>query len=103
MIFLYCFFHFFFRGGLKFLRYDNFVKDKNFINGLTEYKLYLKENFKPSEITMLELIPTSDGGTRLNFTNQFRPGCIVAVKYVLFFVFCTLILLLKHFSLFFYL
>lgn len=74
------------RGGSKFGRPESYVRDKDVINGLTEYKLNLKENFKPSEVSMLDLIPTSDGGTRLNFTNQFRPGCVVAVRYVYVFI-----------------
>ncbi|XP_075221320.1 glycogen debranching enzyme isoform X2 [Lycorma delicatula] len=69
-------------SGPKFSRPENYVRDKDVINGLSEYKLYLKENFKPSEVTTLDLISTSDGGTRLNFTSQFHPGCVVAVKVV---------------------
>ncbi|KAG8263282.1 4-alpha-glucanotransferase activity protein [Homalodisca vitripennis] len=64
----------------KFSRPTQFEKDPKKINGLTEYELSLRENFKPSETTMLEIIPSGDGGTRLNFTNKFKPGCVVAVK-----------------------
>uniref|UniRef100_A0A1B6F753 Glycogen debranching enzyme n=1 Tax=Cuerna arida TaxID=1464854 RepID=A0A1B6F753_9HEMI len=66
----------------KFSRPTQFEKDPKKINGLTEYELSLRENLKPSETTMLEIIPSSDGGTRLNFTNKFKPGCVVAVKVV---------------------
>lgn len=71
-----------FRSSERFRSQSKFEKDLKKINGLTEYTLSLRENFKPGETTMLELNPTSDGGTRLNFTDNFKPGCVIAVKYV---------------------
>lgn len=73
----------YFRSSEQFRSPSKFEKDLKKINGLTEYTLSLRENFKPGETTMLELNPTSDGGTRLNFTGNFKPGCVIAVKYVL--------------------
>lgn len=60
---------------------QDFVKEKHRINGLNNYKLNLKQNITPKECAMLEIISLdNDKSTRLNFTVNFRPGCIVVVK-----------------------
>lgn len=69
-----------FRNNAPFSKPEYYVKDTKKINGLLEYSLNLRENLKPIEVSMLQLIPTNDGGTRLNFTRNFQPGCVVAVK-----------------------
>lgn len=70
------------KNNASFSKPEYYVKDTKKINGLLEYSLSLRENLKPSEVSMLQLIPTNDGGTRLNFTAKFQPGCVVAVKLV---------------------
>ncbi|RZF42594.1 hypothetical protein LSTR_LSTR001389 [Laodelphax striatellus] len=67
-------------SGDRFSKPKNFSKNDKFINGLSEYKLTLKEDFKTSECSLLQFVPVNDGGTRLVFTADFRPGCVVAVK-----------------------
>ncbi|XP_025406439.1 glycogen debranching enzyme isoform X4 [Sipha flava] len=57
-----------------------FVKDVNKINGLKNFKLNLKQNISPKECAMLEIIPSDDKSIRLNFTSNFKPGCVVAVS-----------------------
>lgn len=60
---------------------QGFVKEKYRINGLNDYKLNLKQNITPNECTMLEVIPAiDDKSTRLNFTANFKPSCVVAVS-----------------------
>jgi len=57
------------------------MKDNNRINGLSDYKLNLKQDITPNECTMLEVTPLdNDKSTRLNFTANFKPGCVVAVN-----------------------
>lgn len=57
-----------------------FAKDKKKINGLNNYKLNLKEHISPRECVMLEIIPSEDKSVRLNFTKNFKPGCVIAVS-----------------------
>lgn len=70
------------KNNTPFSKPEYYVKDAKKINGLLEYSLKLRESLKPNEVSMLQLVPTNDGGTRLNFTVNFRPGCVVAVKVV---------------------
>lgn len=60
-----------------------FVKDLKKINGLNNYVLNLKKNTSFNECSMLEITPSDDKtSTRLNFTENFKPGCVVAVSFV---------------------
>ncbi|VVC27660.1 Hypothetical protein CINCED_3A023505 [Cinara cedri] len=56
-----------------------FKKDANKINGLDNYILSLKQNIRPKECAMLE-ISSDDKSVGLNFTANFKPGCIVVVS-----------------------
>lgn len=57
-----------------------YVKDINKINGLNNYILNLKQNTSPMKCTMLEIVSLGDKSSRLNFTENFKPGCVVAVS-----------------------
>uniref|UniRef100_A0A8D8RVX4 Glycogen debranching enzyme n=1 Tax=Cacopsylla melanoneura TaxID=428564 RepID=A0A8D8RVX4_9HEMI len=57
-----------------------FARDPHLINGLTEYTLDLNENIAPSQASYLRVTPTQDGGSRLDFTSNFKPGCVLAVR-----------------------
>lgn len=39
----------------------------------------MKQNINPKECTMIEMTPSDDKSIRLNFTTNFKPGCVVAV------------------------
>lgn len=56
-----------------------FIKDLNKINGLDNYTLNLKQNISTKESAMLEIF-SDDKTVSLNFTENFKPGCIVVVS-----------------------
>lgn len=57
-----------------------FIKDKLKINGLNNYKLNLKQHISPKDCNMLNIVSFDDKSIRLNFTENFKPGCVVAVS-----------------------
>ncbi|XP_034241741.1 glycogen debranching enzyme isoform X2 [Thrips palmi] len=67
-------------NGPRYGRQENFKKDPNKINGLSEYVLNLRENFPLGESNALSLGHSSDPGmTVLNF-KDFQPGSVVAIR-----------------------
>ncbi|GJQ87827.1 hypothetical protein Trydic_g18672 [Trypoxylus dichotomus] len=70
-------------GDSKYTNVENFDKDSDYVNGLTEYEVEMKQHIQLSDSSMLEWI---DSGrqhfTKLNFKN-FKPGSIVALKFSL--------------------
>lgn len=58
----------------------DFIQDKAFINGLTDYEVIMKQNIKLSESDMLKEVHTTDKNiSELEFTN-FVPGSIVIIR-----------------------
>ncbi|XP_058794874.1 glycogen debranching enzyme isoform X2 [Phymastichus coffea] len=57
-----------------------FVKNDNFINGYTEYKVTVKEHIQISDSKSVEKVDSGDPKiTQLNFTN-FQPGSVFAIR-----------------------
>lgn len=66
----------------------SYKKDEEFINGLTDFKLCLKENIQIYESEMIESSGLADDGyNEIDFIN-FPPGSVVVLRCVIFF-FCT--------------
>lgn len=64
----------------SFERPSNFKKDDKFINGLSEYKLTVREHIQLEQSEIFSHKSSQDGNvTQLDFTN-LRPGCVVAVR-----------------------
>ncbi|XP_030750314.1 glycogen debranching enzyme isoform X2 [Sitophilus oryzae] len=67
-------------GASKFTKFENFVEDPEWINGLSEYQVSVKQHISVSESDIFEEV---DSGSKdifqLNFKN-FKPGSVVAVK-----------------------
>ena len=56
------------------------MKDQEFINGLSEYLVSVKEHIQICESSMLEKADSGDPKiTQLNFVN-FQPGFVVAIR-----------------------
>ncbi|XP_050428887.1 glycogen debranching enzyme isoform X2 [Adelges cooleyi] len=66
----------------KEIRGEVFVKDEKIINGLTNCTLQIKQNINPYDCTMLSIVPINERSVRFNFTENFKPGCIVIVSAV---------------------
>lgn len=59
------------------------MRDHNFINGLSEYTLSLKQHIQCCDSTMIEKVDSGDSKiTQLNFVN-FQPGSVIAIRYIL--------------------
>lgn len=59
---------------------EKYVQDKNYINGLSEYALRLKEHIQICDSEILEKVDSGDPKiTQLNFVN-FQPGSVVAIR-----------------------
>ncbi|XP_046385636.1 glycogen debranching enzyme isoform X2 [Ischnura elegans] len=69
-------------GGPRFRHYDNFNKDPSWIGGLSEYEVDVQEDIPLSASKFLkEREGSSDGGmTTVDFTQEFQPGSVVAVR-----------------------
>jgi len=62
------------------LKVNDFTKDLKFINGLSEYKVDIKQHITLSESSVFEKSKTDNKNTlTLNFKN-FKPGSVVAIK-----------------------
>lgn len=67
-------------------RFENFTKDPDWINGLTEYQLTIREHIQLGESEFFEATETkSTNLVELNYKN-FIPGSVAVLKY--FFLFC---------------
>ncbi|XP_050533845.1 glycogen debranching enzyme isoform X3 [Daktulosphaira vitifoliae] len=59
---------------------EEFTKDSNKINGLTDFNLKIKQNISAKDCTMLNIVSTNERSIRFNFTENFKPGSIVVVS-----------------------
>lgn len=67
-------------GGSKFKKFENFVKDTKYINGVPEYQVSLKQHIQVKDSEFLEKVDSgSPNIIQLNFKN-FKPGSIVVLK-----------------------
>ncbi|KAL1498307.1 hypothetical protein ABEB36_009123 [Hypothenemus hampei] len=67
-------------GASRYSKFQNFVKDSNLINGLSEYRVLIKENIQINESDVFEEANSGAPNVcQLNFKN-FKPGSIVVVK-----------------------
>lgn len=67
-------------GGTKYTRFENYIEDKNYINGVEEYFVEIKEHLPITESQILEKVASgSENVAQLNFKN-FKPGSVVAIK-----------------------
>lgn len=61
-------------------KFENFVKDTKYINGVSEYEVSMKQHIQINESDIFEKVNSgSQNITQLNFKN-FKPGSIVVVK-----------------------
>lgn len=67
-------------NGDRYAKPADFSKNENLINGLLDYKLIIKRNFSPKDASMVHLVSESENSTRVNLTDNFKPGCIVSLK-----------------------
>lgn len=69
-------------GSSKYTHFKNFEKDDNYINGVKEYLVEIKEHISVIDSEMLELVDSGSANvTQLNFKN-FKPGSVVAIRYI---------------------
>ncbi|KAK9890598.1 hypothetical protein WA026_011963 [Henosepilachna vigintioctopunctata] len=67
-------------GGSKFAKAQCFKKSDKYINGYSEYKLYMKKYIQLSESEVFERTPsTNPNQIILNFKN-FKPGSVVIIR-----------------------
>ncbi|XP_050313135.1 glycogen debranching enzyme isoform X2 [Anthonomus grandis grandis] len=67
-------------GGSKYTKFGNFVKDSKWINGLSEYRVSLKQHIAIDQSDFLEEANSgSPNILQLNFKN-FKPGSVVVIK-----------------------
>ncbi|XP_073971734.1 glycogen debranching enzyme isoform X2 [Rhodnius prolixus] len=63
-------------------RINQFKKNPNYINGLDEYKLELKEGITVEECTMARIAPCGHTSTRIDLTKAFKPGSVLAIRII---------------------
>ena len=68
------------RSGNRYSGQTEFIKNESFINGLTDYELKMKTNFSIEDASMVRVNKESENTTRVNFTNLFKPGSVIAIK-----------------------
>ena len=70
-----------FRNGTSRFHYpEKYVQDENYINGLSEYVVNLKEHIQICDSEIFEKVDSGDPKiTQLNFVN-FQPGSVVAIR-----------------------
>lgn len=62
------------------MRFENFVQDSNYINGVKEYFVEVREHVAVTDSQILEKVDSGTSNvTQLNFKN-FKPGSVVAIK-----------------------
>ncbi|XP_076266629.1 glycogen debranching enzyme isoform X2 [Rhynchophorus ferrugineus] len=67
-------------GGSKFARFENFVKDPTWINGVSEYEVSIKQHIQINESDVFEEVYSGTKNMfQLNFRN-FKPGSVVVIK-----------------------
>lgn len=69
------------RNGGKYIHPTEYEKDSKVINGLSEYETIFHENISIDKCSMIQAVPTGNS-VRLNLTENFRPGCVVAIRIV---------------------
>lgn len=72
------------RSENRYSRDTTFTKDETFINGLSNYELVIKTDFNAQYVSMVNLVCVNENTTRVDFTSQFKPGSIIALKYINF-------------------
>lgn len=67
-------------GGSKFARFENYKQDTNYINGVEEYFVTVREHVAVKDSEVFEQVDSSTANvTQLNFKN-FKPGSVVAIR-----------------------
>lgn len=62
------------------MKFPDFVEDSTWINGLSEYKVTVKEHIQVNESDFFDKVDSGSVSiTQLNFRN-FKPGSIVVIK-----------------------
>ncbi|KAK9504313.1 hypothetical protein O3M35_010677 [Rhynocoris fuscipes] len=59
---------------------ENFEKNPDYINGLTEFKLEMKQSLSVEECKMARIAPCGHTSTRIDLTAEFKPGSVLAIK-----------------------
>jgi len=75
-----------FEGRLVHVKGYKYVKNANYINGLPNYHLELREDVKLGDSKMVSISCLEEGihhKSLINFT-KFTPGSVVAFRYTLF-------------------
>ncbi|XP_020285124.1 glycogen debranching enzyme isoform X1 [Pseudomyrmex gracilis] len=71
------------KDGKPFLSATKYTKDENYINGLSEYTLNLKQHIQCCDSDIIEKVDSGDPKiTQLNFVN-FQPGSVIAIRVAL--------------------
>ncbi|XP_066154980.1 glycogen debranching enzyme isoform X1 [Euwallacea fornicatus] len=67
-------------GGSQFAKFQTFTKDSQWINGLSDYKVKIKEHIKVTQSDVFEEVSSGTLNViQLNFKN-FKPGSIAVIK-----------------------
>ncbi|EFN70541.1 Glycogen debranching enzyme [Camponotus floridanus] len=67
-------------GKSPFSSSEKYTKNENFINGLSEYILTIKQHIQCCDSTIIEKVDSGDPkNTQLNFVN-FQPGSVIAIR-----------------------
>ena len=66
-------------GRMKESQQFQYKRDSEYINGLPNYYLELRESFQPHESSMINIHTRSEGENEIHFKN-FTPGSVIAVK-----------------------
>lgn len=67
-------------GGNKYSNPQNFNKDNSYINGLSDYKVDIREKIKIAESQFLEQNESGDPKIMQFRFKNFKPGSVVAIK-----------------------
>jgi len=67
-------------GKSRFSFPENYIMDIDYINGLSDYTLNLKQHIQCCDSSMVQKVDSGDPLiTQLNFVN-FQPGSIIAIR-----------------------
>ncbi|XP_063921993.1 glycogen debranching enzyme [Zophobas morio] len=68
------------KSGSKYTKTQNFCKDGKWINGLSEYRVTVKEHIQPQDSDFFEKVNSGNPNViQLNFKN-FKPGSVAIIK-----------------------
>lgn len=81
--------HLFFTGRVKEVLFEGrvleakeftYVKDTEYINGLPNYYLEMRQNFDPKQTKMVDITLSESGETTQISFKQFTPGSVVIIQ-----------------------